>query len=505
MADVALQDAAKELQKAKKKYQDAENSYTSYSESHEKSSTKMSVQHEKALEQEMTSAYRYYQKVSQRYVREKALKQRSYSSFAVITAITVPQNPSNHIIGYLLSFIILALVFTKFSYLYKERKEHGISLDYGDLFSPWAITIFVWGAILFLLGFSGNMLEPLSTAFYTDIILWVSILVATSFVVYNLMPASKRTEDEYVDVNGQVFNFLYVVAMILTPLYIYQIYKLVMMFDTKDLMMNIRELAIHGDGYGFLNYTYVVNEVLLLIGLWRYPKIPWWQLATVILACLLYAVANMEKITFFLVFASSIFVLYERGKINMRAILVGSTIVIVLFYFFNLSRSGEDSDYSQNESLLDFIGMYVLSAPVAYGRLSHTISDQFGSDTLWGIYLYFGKYFLGTTEVHQPFQDFVFVPIGTNVYTIMRPYYTDFGHVGVAFFAFLNGMLMGVAYRMMKNRNSFGTCLYTYLVYVLVLQFYDEFLTSCLPMVGQMLILLILVTQQKFKFSFNRR
>ena len=220
MADVALQDAAKELQKAKKKYQDAENSYTSYSESHEKSSTKMSVQHEKALEQEMTSAYRYYQKVSQRYVREKALKQRSYSSFAVITAITVPQNPSNHIIGYLLSFIILALVFTKFSYLYKERKEHGISLDYGDLFSPWAITIFVWGAILFLLGFSGNMLEPLSTAFYTDIILWVSILVATSFVVYNLMPASKRTEDEYVDVNGQVFNFLYVVAMILTPLYI---------------------------------------------------------------------------------------------------------------------------------------------------------------------------------------------------------------------------------------------------------------------------------------------
>ena len=86
----------------------------------------------------------------------------------------------------------------------------------------------------------------------------------------------------------------------------------------------------------------------------------------------------------------------------------------------------------------------------------------------------------------------------------MRPFYTDFGNTGVAFFAFLYGVLLGVAYRLKTNGNNFGTCLYTYFVYVLTLQFFDEFITANLPLFGQMLILLAIITQNRIKFSFKK-
>ena len=92
----------------------------------------------------------------------------------------------------------------------------------------------------------------------------------------------------------------------------------------------------------------------------------------------------------------------------------------------------------------------------------------------------------------------------TNVYTVMRPFYTDFGNIGVGYFAFLYGVLTGVAYRLKDNGNSFGTCLYTYLVYVLTLQFFDEFISAGLPLFGQMLVLLVIITQNKIKISFNK-
>ena len=505
-AAAALDNAKKELDKAARDYAAASEKYARFIDANTDASEQSAIVEGEALSKEADLAAEHYKKVSEQYVRQLSLQKRAYVSFAVIIANTVPQKASNdHFWGYWLSFMFWALIFTKLWLLYDERRRQPQPIEMGDLFSPWSITLVVWGAILFFLSVSGDMLDPLSDKFKIDISLWVPILCVTSFITFNLMPAERSHRSNVIKVNITFFNVLYVIAMIITPLYIYQIYKLVSMFDTQDLMMNVRELAINGDGYGFLNYTFVVNEVLLLIALWRYPKVPMWQLLTIIAACLLYAVGNMEKITFFLVFTASVFVLYERRKISVRSILICGGVLILLFYVFNLGRSGEDSNYSKNESLFDFLSMYVLSAPVAFGRLHQTISDQFGSDTLWGIYLYFEKYFNGHVTTHQALQEFVQVPMYTNVYTVMRPYYTDFGHIGVACFAFLYGVLLGATYRLMKNRHAFGTCMYTYFAYVMALQFYDEFLTSGLPLIMQMTLLLWFITQDKIHFSLKGR
>jgi oligosaccharide repeat unit polymerase len=319
------------------------------------------------------------------------------------------------------------------------------------------------------------------------------------------MAAKSHSKIDTIEVNKIFFYTFYIIAMVFTPMYIYQIYKLVIMFDTKDLMAEVRELAVHGEGFGILGYTFVINEAMLLVAMWRYPKIPLWQLITIIIANIMYAFGNMEKTTFFLVFTSTIFVLYEKGKIKLRSILIGSGVILVLFYIFNIARSGEDTEYAKNESLLDFIGMYILAAPVAYGRLQETISDMFGPNSLYTFHYFYNKFFGGGNVPYQQFQDFVYVPISTNVYTLLRPYYTDFGHMGIVAFAAIYGVTTGFAYRLMKNGNAFGTCLYTYFVYVLILQFFDDFITVSLSQFSHLLILLTLITQQSFRLSVNRK
>ena len=96
-------------------------------------------------------------------------------------------------------------------------------------------------------------MDPLTSQFYTSISIWVPILCITSFVTFNLMEQKTPAANHEFKVNMTMFNALYIIAMIITPLYLYQIYKLVSMFDTQDLMNNVRELAIHGDGYGEIN------------------------------------------------------------------------------------------------------------------------------------------------------------------------------------------------------------------------------------------------------------
>ena len=184
--------------------------------------------------------------------------------------------------------------------------------------------------------------------------------------------------------------------------------------------------------------------------------------------------AIMEKGSMFFVFVCSIFVLFEKKIIQVRSILTFSVIIVLLFYLFNLGRAGEDSDYQKEETLLDFFTMYALSPPVAFCQLLPEITPQFGTNTFEIIYLFLNRLGIDDIIVKEKLQEFVYVPIGTNVYTIFQPFYIDFGYKGIAFFAIIYGCICGYLYRLFKNKNSTGTCLYTYVVYILILQFYQE-------------------------------
>lgn len=505
IAEAALENAKKEMTVAEQEYRQAQKRYDDYTDAHVNISSHQVRIQEHALEKEVTLCYNNYKEAANQYARQQALKQRSYLSFAVVQNNRVPMKPNTYYIGYLLCFLFIALLLTHGYKRYCAMKDQGFSLaDFGDWFSPWAITLLIW---LFILGgyyILDTKLYPIEEQFYYCLILWLPIFCICSLGTYHLSADhSKNTAGRNsFEFNKGVFNFFFVLSLIITPLYVYQIMQIVMMFGTEDILSNIRRLAIFGEGQGFLNYSIVINQSLLVVALWAHPKVPTWQVITITVACLMNSLAIMEKGSLFFIFICIIFVLFEKRIIKLRSILVFGIIMVLVFYVFNLARAEEGSDYQEEETLLDFIAMYVLSPPVAFCQLSEDVTPQFGTNTFEIVYLFLARLGVPDIIVKQKLQEFVWVPIPTNVYTIFQPFFMDFAYKGVAFFAAVYGCISGWLYRLYKNGDSVGCCLYTYAVYALLLQFYQENIFLSFVFVLQFTFFVVLFAQQRIKFNF---
>lgn len=505
-AESALQNAKRDMAIAEQKYHQAQKAYDDFFDSHINANTQEVRQQELTLEKEVTLNYQYFSKLTEQVARQEALKRRAYLSFAVIQDNTVPLKPNNYFIGYLLVFVSFALLITRSIKRYRLlRNTHQLKIDWGDLFSPWAITIAIWATILGLYYLLDTKLNPIPQQFYISLTLWLAFFIPCSLGTYYLTTShdSNSATPHSFYVNKVFFQFVFVIAMVMTPLYVYRVLQIVTMFGTDDLMNNIRLLALYGEGQGILNYSMVITQSLFVVALWAHPKIPTWQVVALAVGCLLNALAIMEKGSIFFVFISVVFVLFAKRVIKLRSILVLSVVLVLFFYLFNLARAVEDSDYQQEETLLDFFAMYALSPPVAFGELTREVIPQFGVNSFEKIYFFLSRFGFTDIVVKEKLQEFVWVPILTNVYTCFQPFYMDFGYKGVALIGGCYGILSGWLYRLYRNRNELSCCMYTYAVYALVLQFYQENVFTSMVFIIQFAFFAVLLTQQKLRLVIN--
>ena len=502
-ARTALLNAQVSVNAAKEKYKEAQAKYNTFADSHTTLSSSIEKQEEQALAKECKTAYSIYHKAAVEYARQQALKQRAYLSFAVIKNNTVPEKPDNRLIGYIISFVIISIFITfTTTKLYKRRSALELK-GLGDFFSPLTLTIAIWCLILGLYYAMDTDLYPITKQFYFCFLIWIPIFLICTSVIYTLSSEQKpnAVAAESIDFNKSTFYLFFLISLIITPLYVYRVIQIVTMFGTEDLMTNIRTLAIYGEGQGILNYSVVINQALFVVALWAHPKVPTWQVVILGIACLMNSLAIMEKGSMFFVFVSSVFVLFEKKVIKIRSILIFSVILFIVFYLLNLGRAGEGSDYQKEETILDFFIMYVLSPPVAFCQLPEEVTPQFGTNTFEVIYLLLSRLGIGDFIVKDKLQEFVFVPVSTNVYTIFQPFFIDFGYRGIAVFAGIYGCIIGWIYRLYKNGNGVGACLYTYTIYVLLLQFYQENVFYSLVFVLQFTFFIVLFTQKRIKLS----
>ena len=504
LAEEQLKNAKDHQEVAKSKYEQAQRAYADFQDSHFNPTTKAEIQRTTRLEKEVDLAYKDLKNATKDYVRQQALLQRSYLSFAVVTANEVPTQPNSYFISYLISFIFIALVGVRGYKLYKQRQQnHDFKIDWGGLFSPWALTLLLWIGLLGSYYILDTDLYPITNQFYNCFAIWIPIFCFCSWLAYNLIPASNEVQKQpsMIQYNRPIFIFFLIVSAIITPIYIYQIMQIVMMFSTDNLMNNIRTLAIFGDGQGFLNHANVINQALFIVALWTYPRTPKWVVILTFLACMLCALAIMEKGTMFFLFACLIFVLYERGVIKLRSIFVSGFLIIFLFYLFNILRTTNDDYDASDDTLIDFLSMYILSPPVAFCQLSPELTPQFGTNTFEMVYRMLVRFGVSGIIEKQKLQEFVFVPISTNVYTIFQPFYIDFGYKGIAFFAMLYGILCGWFYRLFRNKSAIGTCIYTFLFQILTLQFYQENLFLSLIFTFEIALYMYLMCTKHFSFQ----
>lgn len=377
----------------------------------------------------------------------------------------------------------------------------------GDLFSPWMLTAGIWASILFLFQFEKDLLDPLSNQFFISLWIWVPILTSSSILTYYVLP--KVSNEKIASLSEMAFNprmflLLFTLSTIFTPVYLYQILKVVTMFDTADLFYNIRIYAVYGNqDFGILKYLQILNQALYIVAIWHYPKTPLWQVLMLVFYNLLCTMAIMEKGIMFNVIFITLFVLYEKRRIKIRTIGLTGLAIIVAFFAINSMREIQSEEVEHETTFLDFFAIYILSPAVAFGKVTENLSTQFGSRSFEFFYAVFSKLGLGRFEVEQKLQEFVWVPLPTNVYTVFQPFYQDFQYKGIAFFALIYGLITGYLYRLFHNGSTLGRCLYAYVSVLLILQFYQENLILSTSMFIQLVFFLFLVTQQYINITFR--
>lgn len=371
----------------------------------------------------------------------------------------------------------------------------------GDFFSPWNITVCIWLAIIALSKLEEGLLYPIGQHFTTCLGIWVPTFCISSLLTFYLLPQQKNIHDKFVsnDIAYHFFDFLLVLTVIATPIYLYQILKIVTMFDTTDLMYNLRLLAVSQDyDFGIIRYTYILNQVLYVIAIWQYPKIPLWKLVIVLIVYLMGQFALMEKSGVFLLIVSTLLALYEKKIIRIRTIALTFLGIVLLFFLINFSKEIKSDTSVESMTFLDFIGVYILSPAVAFEYISPDLSNQFGAHTFEYFYSVLNNLDVGKFLVYERLQEWVFVPLPTNVYTIFMPFYEDFGYLGIAYFGVMYGAFFSMVYRFFKNGSFVAACIYSFCANILFVQFYHEnFLMSFATFV-QFSLLVIVISQTRF-------
>ena len=492
-----------------RRYHEAFDQYASYADANQDAILAGQQTELDNLRKEVSDAFSRYNYACQQYYHFLARSQSVQQPFTVLKDVTTPVKPySPNTIIWVLALLTIAFIITTWWVLSRTYKfRHNLN-SLLDPFSPWVITLAVWIAIIVMFQFQKDLLYPLSDQFYICVTSWLIIFIGCSVATYYLMPSSGNTAEtraKDIDISMLAFNTMYVISMIITPLYLYEILQVVAMFDPADMLNNIRLLAVFGDeSHGFLSYSYIMNQVLLVSGLWQYPKIPKWKLATIFAATFMSAFAIMEKGMLFFIILVTLFVMYQKRRIKLRTIGLSGAAVILLFFIINVLRSGSLASLENNDStLLNFFAIYILSPSVAFGRVAQDITTQVGSHTFQVPYLLLNQWGFGNFEINIKTQDFVYVPLPTNVYTIFQPFFQDFSYRGVAFFAMLYGTVTGFLYRMYKNGNGICRCIYTYFVYVLVLQFFQENIFMNIVMVMQFALFTMLIQQQTLRLNMK--
>ena len=494
-ADASLQNAEKNLSDTKHQYEQAQKNYAIFIDTHTDIKTQQYKQQEKALNQTVSTTKNLYQEATEEYVRQKALKQRSYMSFAVIQSNTVPTKSNDHVASYIFIFIIVVLfATTTFRQYYLKKKNDTLTFETGDFFSPWSLTFFVWGG-LFAMYFLQGTLDPIGPLFVTNFLLWIGTFIPASILTFILTKdeslARPIERGKSINVNMYLFYALLVVSLLFTILYAKRIYEIVSQFDTEDLLYNIRLYAIYKtESPGILILTQGLNFSLFLTAIWLYPKISKWTIALIVAINLLLEFSMMEKSGILIMILSALFVLYEKQTIKLRSI--GFTLlgIIVLFFFFNMSKESQDQD---STDFVDFLGIYITSPIVAFEKLRITITNGWGINTFNDVFPYL-RYLGIHLESIERLQDFVYVPVPTNVYTIMQPFYNDFGSMGVAVFGILYGWAAGYVYRKFYDGSDTYKCIYTFLVEVIIIQFYNENLLQQFHIVIEAFFFIVLLT-----------
>lgn len=346
--------------------------------------------------------------------------------------------------------------------------------------NPIKITAGIWLFLLLAYNLTNHGLYPLSDKFYASVVLWVVPMFCVYIILYFLFSAKKSYLKFYPS------KFIYSQKFICFFIFISLVY----------VVFKVNEVRSHGSDYFFhalreiagdkangemevsilerslsriLQFSYLLWLTYLCRGTrFKYQYIFY---GLVFIQFLLGA----NKFYFVRFFVGYFAILIAKNKISPRKFFIYSVSFVLLMSTLNYFRL-ENSD---SFDLLNDLQIYFLSPLPAFDTyILHSSSAALFTTEGFGEHVFAslrGEALMNPDYFEN--DNLVFVPLPTNVFTVLSAYYIDFGNLGIICASIFFGTFFSFLYFEAKHNEAF-LVLYAALLYILVVQFFFDFLIT---------------------------
>lgn len=365
----------------------------------------------------------------------------------------------------------------------------GLKISKYNFFSPSVLTPGIWVVMLLLFFILDHNLPPLSNQFLVCIMLWCGLYTFSALFMQSVNNANNVDTREP---SKAILNVYFLISLCTFPLFLHYTYIAITFGPTGSWATDLRLAAIGQHPYfteptGFL-YTIIWN-ISYIIELTNYSKKNRIRVFVLLLFLIFYGIITMSKLIFLEIFIYTIYILYTNKKIKLKHILIGGFVLIQVFILMQTIRNNlGDSDKELNS----FFVLYLIGHMSAFDTLDPCSSIHWGENTFRIFYAILNSFKISNIEPVSQFLPWISTPIQTNTYTVMYPFFKDFGYIGVVIFAIFSGLLFGFIFKKTTNGDKMFIVIYASFISIIVEQYVGDFIFSGLAGHIKKIVLLLL-------------
>jgi oligosaccharide repeat unit polymerase len=316
-----------------------------------------------------------------------------------------------------------------------------------SLYSPLVISASIW-LVVFIAGliFQERFYPLQENAF----IAWLIWFMVTSLIFFLLYPSSVKSAWSGTEIRKIPLDY----TLPLLLMIVWLGYRIWVVGSTgpDQFFSNLRMSAINLEGFTPLGLVARFYPLIFALFLFehvyahqenRHLRLLLWCLM------LLYVVATMGKSQLLTLVLSWIIIQGIKGRMKIRMLVVLAAIVFALMMALHFTRASYES------TIMDVLTIYIYSPIVALGYMDIDDLMPFGAYVFRFFYVvanYLGIAPLPVTTITP----YVNVPELTNAYTVMQPFYHDFGLLSVSLQAVIYGLFFSCLYLLSVKRGRLG-------------------------------------------------
>lgn len=361
---------------------------------------------------------------------------------------------------------------------------------YRDVLYPAVLQSALWFMIVFMFVINQGLFIHLSGLMYLIIVTGVIMFsIGSYFATYDYRFTPRVIEIPPGSMNGAVPRLLFWVSLLGLPLFVLKAYSLGAEGLFESIFINLRIALTDEDSaqrFGILSYLLTISFISVWLQVALYPTSrDRLKLCLSLLTATVYALCTTGRTFFFLLFITVMGILLITRRISPLKggmfLLSAGLIVFVGIGAFLGKGTGAGLTVAENMmTMLESFRIYLLGALPAFDLTMHSnFVPEYGTNTFRFVFAVLNKVGIHV-NVPPLIQDFVNVPELTNVYTVFRPYFLDFGFAGIIAVQLVLGVWHGFIYKRATSGEPFFILVYAVFLYPLIMQFFQDQYTSLL-------------------------